>query len=640
MRAHTYFDRQSDTYADGYSRRRGLWHHSFFEGRRRIALDWLDLPAGSVVADVGCGPGVLTAALRARGCRVVALDRSPGMAGEALRGGAVAACADALILPLADDSVDAVVALGLASYVDDLEAMLREFERVVRPGGTVVVSIASSQAPDWWTRSALRAPARWLGFRGLLTSEVQLRTRTRAEVVAAARGAGLTIEASAGHDFTLFPLSRLLPGPSVAVGEALEALRSPRWAYRASEAVVRFRPLSCAARAGDAPESDSKSPTRVVRVIARLNVGGPAVHATLLTDGLRPRYSTVLATGSVGPDEIEATDLLEHYGVTPTRIRGLGRKLHAVDDLRALLALIRLLRRERPEIVHTHTAKAGALGRVAARIARVPVVVHTFHGHVLSGYFGRFGSWLAARIEQCLACLTDRVVAVSEQVGDDLSRVHGVVAPERLSVIPLGLPLERFLDLDGRRGELRAELSIDASAPIVVFLGRMVAVKEPEVALDAWRRVRDSRPDAVLLMVGSGPRKDELETAEDGVRWLGWRRDTDRLLADADLALLTSRNEGTPVALIEAAAAGVPAVATAVGGVAAVVVDGETGLLRPRGDAAGLAAAILELLSDDERRRRMGDAAREHVRDRFSAQRLVRDLDALYSELLAARGLR
>lgn len=615
-----------------------MWHHHFFEGRRRIALDWLRAAtsgtSGAWVVDVGCGPGILTDELRRAGCRVLGLDRAPGMVREAVAGGARGACSDALSLPVRDGAADAAVALGLASYVEDLEALLRELGRVVRPGGEVVVSVANRGAPDWWMRSLLRAPARLLGFRGLLTSDVQLQTRTRAQVVDAARAAGLELLEIVGHDFTLFPVSRLLPGPSVQASEALEAFRSERLAGLASEFVVRARRPCGPTSRRTAPSR----PVRVARVIARLNVGGPALHVTLATAGLRPRYETTLATGRVADGEVEATDLLERHDVRPVRVPGLGRKLSALDDLAAFTALLGLFRRTRPEVVHTHTAKAGALGRVAARVAGVPVVVHTFHGHVLSGYFGPVGSWLAARIEQVLSWTADRVLAVSSQVADDLSDRFGAVSRSRLAVVPIGLELEPFLDDSAPRGALRQELGLGEETPVAVFLGRMVPVKEPEVALAVWARVRERLPDAVLLMVGSGGRREELEPRGDpGVLWLGWRRDTARILRDVDLALLTSRNEGTPVALIEASAAGVPSVATDVGGVSAVVRHDRTGLLCAHGDVQALADAVVGLLESPERRRELGAAAREHVAERFSAARLLRDLDELYTELLVTR---
>jgi len=625
--ASDYFDRLAPEYDVGRGPGGGLWHRSFFAGRRRIALGWLEDVRTGAVADVGCGPGVLTAPLKERGVSVIALDRAPAMLAKAAEGGALAVNADALGLPVRDGSCEAAVALGLSSYVDDLTALLREMKRIVRPGGVVIVSVANSVAPDWLARRALRAPARALGFRGLLTSDVTLRTRSPAAWRAAALDAGLRITGEIGHDFTLFPLSRVLPGPSVVLGRSLETFAGGRLARFASEVVLRMEVPGAAE-----PRPARSRPRRIVRVIARLNIGGPAMHACLTTAGLRPGSETVLATGRVDAGEEEAGDLLREYGVEPVRIRGLGRAISALDDVRAFFSLWSLMRRVRPDVVHTHTAKAGALGRVAAWLARVPFVVHTFHGHVFRGYFGAGGSRLAVWVERALARVTDRVVAVSDEVGHDLTDVYGVVPKHKLRVVPIGLPLEPFLECERHRGELRAELGVAADTPLVGFVGRLVPVKAPDVALDAWRLVRAELPDARLVVVGAGPLLDGLRArGDDGVHFLGWRRDTARIAADLDLALLTSVNEGTPVALIEAAAAGVPAVSTRVGGVPTVVKDDVTGLLADAGDAAALAAAVVALLRDPDRRREMGAAAREHAGG-WSAARLLRDLDALYDE--------
>lgn len=370
-------------------------------------------------------------------------------------------------------------------------------------------------------------------------------------------------------------------------------------------------------------------------MIARLNVGGPALHAVLATAGLRPEIETTLATGRVGPDELEATDLLARFDVQPVRIPGLGRSISPVADLRAFSALVRLFRRVRPDVVHTHTAKAGAVGRLAARMAGVPRVVHTFHGHVFDGYFGRGGSRAAVRVERSLAKKTDRVVAVSEEVGRDLVDRYGVVPREKLVVIPVGVPLDDYLACDRLRGSLRRELSLPAETSLVAMIGRLVPIKDGTLALDAWRLVRREIADAMLVVVGDGEEGAALRTRGDkGVVFLGWRRDVPAIWADADLALLSSRNEGTPVSLIEAAASGVPAVATNVGGVPSVVEDGVTGTLVASGDAAALASAVVALLRDAPRRRAMGAAARARAVERFGAARMLAELRALYTGLV------
>jgi glycosyltransferase involved in cell wall biosynthesis/2-polyprenyl-3-methyl-5-hydroxy-6-metoxy-1,4-benzoquinol methylase len=629
-----YFDGLSDTYASRYAPGGSLWHRHFFGSRLRIAVDWLREVYAGLVVDVGSGPGPLTEPLKRRGVRVVAVDAAPGMAVRAAARGAGAACGDALALPLRDEVADAAVALGLASYVEDLPALLREMARVVRPGGLLVVSVAVTSAPDWGLRRLLRRPAVALGVEGVLTSGLELRTRRADEWRRAAEDAGLALEAERGHDFTLFPVSRLLPGASVHLSGAVERLDARPLDRLASEVVLRMR-VPGARRV--VPHRGRRP--KVARIIARLNVGGPALHTTLLTRALEPAWETVLATGRVAPGELEAGHLLARYDVQPVRIPGLGRAPRLLDDVRAFFALLRLLRRERPDIVHTHTAKAGALGRVAARLAGVPHVVHTFHGHVFHGYFGPLGTRLTIWTERFLARLSDRILAVSDEVAHDVVERYRVAPRERVEVVSIGLPFDERPTATRDRAAARRVFDLADDTPVAAFVGRLVDVKEPQVAMRAWERVRRQRPDAVLLVAGGGPLLLPLRARQDpGVRLLGWRESVAEVFAAADVALLTSRNEGTPVALIEAAAMGRPAVSTRAGGVPSVVRDGETGLLADVGDADALAAALLRLFDDSELRERMGAAAREHVRARWSSRRLASDLDRLYRDLLVSSG--
>lgn len=377
---------------------------------------------------------------------------------------------------------------------------------------------------------------------------------------------------------------------------------------------------------------------RILRVITRMNVGGPARHVLVLSDGIGGADTTLLS-GAVEDGETEAAAWIAAHRTPLRRAPSLARSVRPFRDLRALREIRAAIRDVRPHLVHTHTSKAGLLGRIAALAERVPLRVHTFHGHVLDGYFGGFVSAALVRAERALAARTDGLVAVSAEIARELAETHRVAPLERIDVIPVGLPLGPFLAASKLRGKLRTELSV-GRAPVVVWSGRMAPVKDLPLALSTWRIVRESVPEAVLVVAGDGPERAAGEAAAvPGVRFVGWRDDVSALLADADLALLTSRREGTPVALIEAGAAGVAAVATLVGGVPSVVLDGKTGLLAPAGDGAALAAHVVSLLRDARRRESMGRAAREHVRARFSDDRLCRDTEALYWRLVdRARG--
>ncbi len=384
---------------------------------------------------------------------------------------------------------------------------------------------------------------------------------------------------------------------------------------------------------------------RVLRVIARLNVGGPALHTTLLTERLDPRrYDARLVTGTEEPGE---GNYLALHGKAPERVivlPTLGREVRGVADGLTLAALVRLMRRVRPHVVHTHTAKAGTLGRLAARLACVPVVVHTYHGHVFHGYFSPARARIFLGVERMLARWTDCLLAVSETVRRELLAL-GVGSPARFRVVPLGLDLDRYRGADAARGSLRGELGLPPEAPVVTIVARLVPIKAHEVFLEAARRVHQALPASRFLIVGDGERRAALEAlAADlglgtSVRFLGWRRDLERVYADATVVALTSRNEGSPVSLIEAMAAGRPIVAARVGGVPDLVEDGVTGCLVPPDDPGALAAALVTLLQNPERRRTLGLAARERVVPAFAAERLVADVDALYAELLGAKGV-
>jgi glycosyltransferase involved in cell wall biosynthesis len=375
---------------------------------------------------------------------------------------------------------------------------------------------------------------------------------------------------------------------------------------------------------------------KIVRIIARLNVGGPAIHVLLLSSRLRALgHETILVKGTEAPSEGDMLHLARDLEVRPVVVPQLGREIRWWDDAVAFWKLLLLIRRERPDIVHTHTAKAGMLGRVAAWLAGVPLVVHTFHGHVFHGYFSPWRTRLFVAIERWLARRTHRLVAVSARVRDEVL-AHGVGRPDRFHVLPVGLDLGRFAECDPQRGELRAELGLAPDAPLVGIVARLVPIKRHELFLTAAAAVARQVTACRFLVVGDGERRHVLEHLArelgiaDRVLFLGWRRDLERIYADLDVAVLTSANEGSPVSLIEAMASGVPVVGPRVGGVPDVIDDGTTGMIAPPGDADAVAARILRLLGDVELRRKMGAAARERALRSYGADRLVADVAALY----------
>jgi glycosyltransferase involved in cell wall biosynthesis len=387
---------------------------------------------------------------------------------------------------------------------------------------------------------------------------------------------------------------------------------------------------------------------KVVRVIARLNMGGPALHVAYLTAGLRDRgYDTTLVAGTLARGEDSMAFVAEGLGVNVVTIPELGREISPVRDLFATVRLARLIRRERPQILHTHTAKAGTVGRVAALLAgraRPPIVVHTFHGHVLRGYFGPVRSRFFRALERRLARDSTALVAVSPEVRDDLVRL-GVAPAEKFAVVRLGIELdERIGSGDGRR-ETRRYLGISDERFAVGWVGRMTAVKRGEDVLEGFRLLRDRGVEATLCLVGDGPDRPRLERkAHDlgivrDTLFLGYQEDVGPLYAAFDALVLPSGNEGTPVSVIEALAAGRPVVATSVGGVPDVVRNGEDGFLVAAGATDELAEALSRLAADPALRERLGAAGRARVLPRYAVDRLVDDIDRLYRSLLTAAGL-
>lgn len=382
---------------------------------------------------------------------------------------------------------------------------------------------------------------------------------------------------------------------------------------------------------------------KLIRVITRLNVGGPAQHAILLTSSLRSRsFDCQLVTGVVEPPEGDMIALARQLDVTPVVIPTLRNRISPLGDFLSLVRLIRLFLRERPDIVHLHLFKARILGGIAARLLRVPIVVETFHGTLFSEYYRPGMSRLLVRVERIFARWMDAVVAVSRGIGAELVRLK--VAPnDKIYVIPLGLDLEKFRDHGRARGTLRRELGLAGDVQLVGSVARLVPIKGLNFFVEAAARVTRLIPWAHFVIVGDGPERAELERqvhAHDlggKVRFLGWRSDLARIYPDLDIVVLSSLNEGTPVSVLEAMAAGRPVVATSVGGVPDVVVDGRTGVLVPPRDVEALAEAITALLKDPESRQRLGEAAQAAVMPAFSISRLAGDMEALYRRLIEQR---
>ena len=419
---------------------------------------------------------------------------------------------------------------------------------------------------------------------------------------------------------------------------------------------------------------------KVLRIIARLNIGGPAIHTVLLTAGLDTgRFESVLVCGAVSPGEGDMAYYARERGVRPVYIPELRRELNLLNDLIAFVKICRIIRVEKPDIIHTHTAKAGALGRVAGILynygkrllrpfgARNDIeIIHTFHGHIFEGYFGSLSTRVFIIIEKLLACFTDKIITVSEEVRKELISL-GICRADNIAVVPLGFELEKFLTIpECGQGEdcfvanapRNDKWGVDSQFRIGI-VGRLVPVKNHRMFLEAIRdcfpRLRRGRNDISLKfkIIGDGELRDELEryagklSLGGDVEFVGWQKDLVKVYSELDIVCLTSLNEGTPVSLIEAMACARVVVATEVGGVPDLlgqVVEERDGFsIRERGisalskDAQGFARALAFILDNPGAGKSLAQAAREYVKTVFSKERLVRDMENMYCNLVLTK---
>lgn len=398
---------------------------------------------------------------------------------------------------------------------------------------------------------------------------------------------------------------------------------------------------------------NSRSNITIARVIARLNIGGPAIQAILMTDAFRQKgYRPLLLTGEVSSSEGSMEYLARERRVVPVKIAGMSRRISWYHDLTAFWKLVRIFYREKPAVVHTHTAKAGTLGRLAAMATGVPIRVHTFHGHVFRGYFSPFRTWIFLAVERLLARRTDGIVAISESQKRDLVEVYRIAPKEKVSVLRLGIDLDPFLRVNERDGTLRNSLGCDRETFLVGWVGRLTAIKDPKLFLASARSLMSTFPNLRFALVGDGELRESCHAIVEGaglgstVSITGWQQHLERIYADLDIVVSSSINEGTPVSLLEAMASARAFVSTDVGGVRDLMVGPskrqgnfeifENGILVPRNTEV-LAEAIAYLLNHPQMRLAMGQAGRSFVQHRFSSQRLADDLESLYVSLARSK---
>jgi glycosyltransferase involved in cell wall biosynthesis len=374
-------------------------------------------------------------------------------------------------------------------------------------------------------------------------------------------------------------------------------------------------------------------PTRIMHVIARMNVGGPAVIvAELMREIDSQRFHSILVTGYCADDE---ADYLEEVAtnIPASRIHGLGRSVSILGDFKSFIILLKIIRQFQPDIIHTHTAKAGMLGRIAGLISFPRAKrLHTFHGHLLHGYFSPMKTKLLILLERFLASISTVLIAIGNQVKDDLL-LAGVGKSKKYSVIFPGL---NKLDVQSK-ASARDELQLRQDKTYIVFVGRLTQIKRPDRLIEIARHLNMKHPKVELLIAGAGEKLAEIQelAIQESlpIVFLGWRHDIGRIFSASDIAVLCSDNEGIPLTLIQASQAGLPIVSTNVGSVRDIVVDGQTGILT-EANSTSLIYAIDDFLSNPEKMARLGHAGREMTESHFSLKGMVQAHEKLYSQVI------
>lgn len=411
---------------------------------------------------------------------------------------------------------------------------------------------------------------------------------------------------------------------------------------------------------------------KVARVIARLNTGGPAIHAISLARELPQKgFECSLFTGVIAKDEEDMLPLAVQQGIQLIVIPELSREISLIKDVRAFIRLLLELRRFRPDILHTHTAKAGVLGRLAALFVRIPVRIHTFHGHVFHGYFGYAKTQVFLWIERILACFTDCIVVLCHSQMRELVDIYRIAPENKIQIIPLGFDFSSYHGENIPKEGTRRAWQLTSMHYVCGFIGRLVPIKNPLLfvkAVQLLMRQRDAKPKDVgrsqesiaAVIVGGGILERPLRTFVEGheckaqFKLVGWQSDMANIYSALDVVVLTSLNEGTPVALIEAMAAGKPFVATNVGGVKDLMVgkgnavkgnNGQqfmvygNGILVESQNLEGMSAALCYLWNNQEHGRQMGRVGRTFAFGNFGLDRLVNDVHDLYVHELANKGI-
>ncbi len=396
---------------------------------------------------------------------------------------------------------------------------------------------------------------------------------------------------------------------------------------------------------------------RVFRLINRFNLGGPTYNVTYLTKFLSPEFETLLAGGMKDESEASSEHIPQQYGLKPLIIEQMKRSINPADDIIAYQKIKKIIRDYKPHIVHTHASKAGFLGRMAAISCKVPIIVHTYHGHVFHSYFNTIQSSVYKNIERYLGAKSTALIALSNIQKQELSQIYKIAPAEKFHVIPLGFDLERFwTDKDTKREIFRTKYGLDDDTVAVGITGRLVPIKNHTFFLNCFKKVLErTEKNAKAFIIGDGELMKELikqcikmglsfSTPENPnptakIIFTSWIKNIDTAMAGLDIVALSSLNEGTPVSLIEAQAAGKAIVSTLTGGIENVVISGETALLSPVNDGTLFTENLYNVVNDAELRQKLSKQGQIFVSENFNYRALANSMGTLYKKLLNDKGI-
>lgn len=387
----------------------------------------------------------------------------------------------------------------------------------------------------------------------------------------------------------------------------------------------------------------SKKKIKVLRIINRFNIGGPVYNAVLLSAFMPEEYETLLIGGLPEENEEDSTYIAKRYGVNPILISEMKRQTSYKNDKKALNRIKEIILSFQPDIVHTHASKAGALGRKAAFDCGVPIIVHTFHGHIFHSYFSWWETKIYQLIERQLSKKTSGIIAISTIQKDELSLKYKICNPSKIKIIPLGFDLKPFNENQKENRELtRNKHALKATDIAVAIIGRLVAIKNHQMFIDVIENVNQKTSKKVVyFIVGDGEESDNIQKSIDplikkgmDIRMTSWIKDIVAFNAGMDIICLTSKNEGTPVSLIEAQASGIPFVSTSVGGIKDIVLEGETGFLVARDDTNKFAEKLMDLIENENKRQEMSQNGWSFVKDKFQYTKLISNMNEYYKSII------